>query len=40
MTGEEAVAYGLVDKVLENRKQLPDIVSALADTNDGKKDDA
>jgi ATP-dependent Clp protease protease subunit len=40
MTGEEAMAYGLVDKVLENRKQLPDVVSALADTNDGKKDDA
>ena len=40
MTGDEAVAYGLVDKVLENRKQLPDVVAALADTNDGKKDDA
>lgn len=24
MTAEQAVAYGLVDKVLENRKQLPD----------------
>jgi ATP-dependent Clp protease protease subunit len=40
MTGEEAVAYGLVDKVLESRKQLPDAVAALTDANDGKKDDA
>ncbi len=28
MTAEESVAYGLVDKVLENRKQLPDAVAA------------
>ncbi len=40
MSAEESVAYGLVDKVLENRKQLPDAVAALADANDGKKDDA
>ena len=40
MTAEESVAYGLVDKVLESRKQLPDVVAALADANDGKKDDA
>jgi ATP-dependent Clp protease protease subunit len=26
MTAEESVAYGLVDKVLESRKQLPDAV--------------
>ena len=26
MTAEEAVAYGLVDKVLESRKQLPDAI--------------
>ena len=24
MTAEDSAAYGLVDKVLENRKQLPD----------------
>lgn len=29
MSAEESVAYGLVDKVLESRKQLPDAVSAL-----------
>ena len=40
MTAEEAVAYGLVDRVLESRKQLPDAVAALVDANDGKKDDA
>ena len=40
MSAEESVAYGLVDKVLENRKQLPDAVAALVDANDGKKDDA
>ena len=40
MTAEESVAYGLVDKVLESRKQLPDAIAALTDTNDGKKDDA
>jgi ATP-dependent Clp protease, protease subunit len=28
MTAEQSVAYGLVDKVLENRKQLPDVVAA------------
>ena len=39
MSGEEAVAYGLVDKVLESGKQLPDVVAALANANDGKKDD-
>ena len=37
MTAEQAVAYGLVDKVLENRKQLPDAgVTAI----DEKKTDA
>jgi ATP-dependent protease ClpP protease subunit len=29
MTAEESVAYGLVDKVLESRKQLPDAVNGL-----------
>jgi ATP-dependent Clp protease protease subunit len=28
MSAEESVAYGLVDKVLESRKQLPDAVTA------------
>jgi ATP-dependent Clp protease protease subunit len=28
MSAEESVAYGLVDKVLENRKQLPDGIAA------------
>jgi ATP-dependent protease ClpP protease subunit len=28
MPAEVAVAYGLVDKVLESRKQLPDVVVA------------
>jgi ATP-dependent Clp protease protease subunit len=28
MSAEESVAYGLVDKVLENRKQLPDVIAA------------
>jgi enoyl-CoA hydratase/carnithine racemase len=37
MTAEEAVAYGLVDKVLENRKQLPDSVVAAIEE---KKPDA
>jgi ATP-dependent Clp protease protease subunit len=32
MTAEESVAYGLVDKVLESRKQLPDAVAGLIDT--------
>ena len=31
MTAEESVAYGLVDKVLESRKQLPDAVAGLLD---------
>ena len=40
MTAEQAMAYGLVDKVLESRKELPDAVKAAVDaTNDGKKDD-
>jgi ATP-dependent Clp protease protease subunit len=33
MTAEESVAYGLVDKVLENRKQLP---AAVIEPNDSK----
>ena len=37
MTAEQSVAYGLVDKVLESRKQLPDAVSALVEA---PKDDA
>jgi ATP-dependent Clp protease protease subunit len=28
MTAEQSVAYGLVDKILESRKKLPDVVSA------------
>ena len=28
MTAEQSVAYGLVDKVLESRKQLPDAIQA------------
>ena len=28
MTAEQSVAYGLVDKILESRKQLPDAVAA------------
>jgi ATP-dependent Clp protease protease subunit len=32
MTPEEAVAYGLVDKVLESRKQLPEVAAVLAKT--------
>ena len=31
MTAEQSVAYGLVDKVLENRKQLPEAVVAAID---------
>jgi len=31
MSAEESVAYGLVDKVLESRKQLPDTVLAAID---------
>jgi ATP-dependent Clp protease protease subunit len=37
MTAEEAVKYGLVDKVLENRKQLPEPVVAAIEE---KKPDA
>ena len=33
MTAEESVKYGLVDKVLENRKELPDDVKDLTDDN-------
>jgi len=41
MSGEEALEYGLIDKVLESRKELPDAVKdAAGDTDDGKKDDA
>jgi ATP-dependent Clp protease protease subunit len=29
MTAEESVAYGIVDKVLESRKQLPDAAAAV-----------
>jgi ATP-dependent Clp protease protease subunit len=35
MTAEEAVAYGLVDKVLESRKQLPDAVLSAVEKNEG-----
>jgi ATP-dependent Clp protease protease subunit len=31
MSAEESVAYGLVDKVLESRKQLPDAVANLVE---------
>jgi ATP-dependent Clp protease protease subunit len=31
MTAEQSVAYGLVDKVLESRKQLPDAIAALVE---------
>ncbi len=37
MTAEQAVAYGLVDKVLESRKQLPETVTAAIEE---KKPDA
>lgn len=37
MSGEEAVEYGLVDKVLESRKELPD---GGEGAHDGKKGDA
>lgn len=33
MTAEESVAYGLVDKVLESRKQLPDAVASLVENS-------
>ena len=36
MPAEEAAAYGLVDKVLENKKDLPD--GGKADTDKDKKD--
>lgn len=34
MTAEQSVAYGLVDKVLESRKQLPDAVLAEIEKKD------
>ncbi|MBG7606621.1 MAG: ATP-dependent Clp protease proteolytic subunit [Verrucomicrobia bacterium] len=34
MSAEEAVAYGLVDKVLESRKQLPEAVQGESDKKD------
>ena len=34
MTAEESVAYGLVDKVLENRKALPDAVAAAVGSSE------
>lgn len=37
MTAEQSVAYGLVDKILESRKQLPDAVTAAIED---KKADA
>jgi ATP-dependent Clp protease protease subunit len=37
MTAEQSVAYGLVDKILESRKQLPDAVAAAIED---KKADA
>jgi len=37
MSGEEAAAYGLVDRVLENRKDLPDAESASKSGADTKK---
>ena len=41
MTAAEAKEYGLVDKVLESRKELPDAVKEAAKADDdGKKDDA
>ena len=37
MPAEVAVAYGLVDKVLESRKQLPDaVVAAIEEPKDGQ----
>ncbi|HEY8961085.1 MAG TPA: ATP-dependent Clp protease proteolytic subunit [Luteolibacter sp.] len=36
MSAEESVAYGLVDKVLESRKQLPDaVLSAIEQKSEG-----
>src|SRR5215217_6732867 len=37
MTAEQSVAYGLVDKVLESRKQLPDAVVAAIEEPKGDK---
>ena len=37
MTAEQAVAYGLVDKVLESRKQLPEGIGGVVED---KKPDA
>ena len=34
MTAEQSVAYGLVDKVLESRKQLPDAIQAEIEKKD------
>jgi len=34
MTAEQSVAYGLVDKVLESRKQLPDAIQAEVEKKD------
>ena len=34
MTAEQSVAYGLVDKVLESRKQLPDAILAEVEKKD------
>ena len=35
MSAEESVAYGLVDKVLESRKELPDAVLAAVEKSEG-----
>jgi ATP-dependent Clp protease, protease subunit len=40
MSAEESVAYGLVDKILENRKQLPDAVASLVAADEAKKSGA
>jgi ATP-dependent Clp protease protease subunit len=37
MTAEQSVAYGLVDKVLENRKQLPEAIAAAIEEPKGDK---
>lgn len=34
MTAEQSVAYGLVDKVLENRKQLPEAIAAAEEAKE------
>ena len=36
MSAEESAAYGLVDKVLESRKELPEADSGKKKDNDGK----